>query len=444
MSIQHIRLGLLVAGLVTAAGCGHKEDKVRHVERWPSLETVEPTRTVLPLRIELAATVEPLERADLCARIPGVVAYLPLDIDIGRRVTANEKLVELAVPELEAQKQHKEALLDQAQRQELLAQESLKVAQKEIEEAEKQEKRYAADHAFAKSQYDRLTALVRRDTVTVERGQEAQRQLESAEAAWLAIRAQVETKKAKLEAGRADLLVARSRVDVARAEVNNLAKLIVFATIRAPFDGVITKRWVDRGATIKDAGAPLLTVMNTDTVRVLMDIPERHVPLVSAIGQQAPAPNQRDPVELRIPALREVAEGGEFRGTLTRIAAAIDPNTRTMRAEMHIANRDGHLKPGMYGTARILLAERSYVLTVPSTALVRRGDEIGVYGVDELNEQTGQGVVKWLKIDLGLDDGVRVEVRKGLTGREQLIAKGNGVVREGDTVIAKPAREREQ
>src|SRR5262249_42132759 len=150
-------------------------------------------------------------------------------------------------------------------------------------------------------------------------------------------------------------------------------------------------------------------------VRVLLDIPERHVPLVSAIGQQAQAAGQREPVELRIPALKEVVPGGEFRGTLTRIASTIDPNTRTMRAEMHIDNKAGHLRPGMYGTARILLAERSYVLTVPSTSLVRRGDEVGVYCVDELDQNTAKGIVKWNKIELGLDDGVRVEVRKGLT-----------------------------
>jgi hypothetical protein len=83
-------------------------------------------------------------------------------------------------------------------------------------------------------------------------------------------------------------------------------------------------------------------------------------------------------------------------------------------------------------------------MTVPSTALVRRGDETGVYSVDELDMKTARGVVKWNKIELGLDDGMRVEVRKGLTGREQVIAKGNGVVREGDTVVAKPARDRDQ
>jgi RND family efflux transporter MFP subunit len=443
MFFLRIPLFLLALGGITALGCGSKETRPRQVDRCPSLETVQPTRTLLPLRIELSATIEPLEKADLCARIPGVVKFLPPEVDIGRRVTAGEKLLELDVPELEAQERHKQALLDQAQKQEALAHEALKVAAREVEEAEKQEKRYAAEYDFAKFQNDRVSELVRRSTVSAERGQETQRQLEAAKAAWEASQAQIQTKKARLEATRADIEVARSKVEVARAEVHNVQKLLGFAVIKAPFDGVITKRWVDRGATVKDAGTPLLTVMNTDTVRVLLDVPEKHVPLISALGNSANPGGQRDPVELRIPSLRETPTKGIFPGTVTRLAGALDPNTRTMRTEVHLDNRDGYLKPGMFGTAKVTLAERPYVLTVPASALARRGEEIGVYIVEGIDSQTQRGVARWVPLELGLDDGLRVEVRKGLQGTEQVIAKGNGVVREGDTVRAVPATQTE-
>jgi RND family efflux transporter MFP subunit len=435
--MRRLYIQIVLLGIVGVSGCGHHEHRTRHVDRWPSLETVQPTRTLLPLRIELSAIVEPLEKADLCARIPGVVKYMPLDVDIGRRVTAGEKLIELDVPELEAQLKHKEALLDQAEKQELMAGEAVKVADKEVQEAEKQEKRYSADYAFAKLQNDRVAELVRRNSLTVERGQEVQRQLEVAESAWLAMRAQIETKKAKLEANKVDVLVARSRVDVARAEIHNVRQLLGFATIRAPFDGSISKRWVDRGATIKDAGAPLLTIVNTSTVRVLLDIPEKHVALVSALEGKSES-GKRDPVELRVDALRELENGGIFPGTVTRVSGTLDATTKTMRTEVHLNNPQGHLKPQMFGTAKITLAERPYVLTVPSTALVRRGVDVGVYVVEDIDGETQRGVVRFIRIDLGLDDGVQVEVRKGLRGDEPLIAKGNGVVREGDTVRAVP------
>src|SRR5439155_2954748 len=160
---------------------------------------------------------------------------------------------------------------------------------------------------------------------------------EGADAAWQAAKAQIETKRARSRAASADLEVAESRIKVADAEVHNLSVLISYATIRAPFDGVITKRWVDRGATIKDPGMPLLTVMRTDVVRVILDVPERDAPYLRVTGK--PSPEVRgNKVWLRFPALEGVVGNREFTGSdgerpprLTRTTSALDPMTRTMR-----------------------------------------------------------------------------------------------------------------
>jgi RND family efflux transporter MFP subunit len=270
---------------------------------------------------------------------------------------------------------------------------------------------------------------------------EVQLQADAAGAAWEASKAQVATRDAKRVLAEADLKVARARIDVASAELRQVQEQLEFAIVRAPFDGVVTKRWVDRGATIRDAATPLLTVMNTGTVRVLLDVPERHVPLVK-IGRLVPGDEERDTVTLRIPALRDVVTSGEFTGVVARIAGALDPNTRTMRTEVHLDNRAGHLKPGMSGTATLQLEERRDALTLPSTALVRREGRAWVYFVDEISGDPPRGVVKRVEVELGLDDGRRVEVRNAhvFRGDERVIAKGNGVVREGDIVVPVPLR----
>ena len=188
--------------------------------------------------------------------------------------------------------------------------------------------------------------------------------------------------------------MAISKIVVAEAEVANLAALVGYATLRAPFDGVITRRWVHPGATIKDAGAPLLTVMHTDTVRVFLDIPERHVALVNARDKKPNSNGQGDQMILRIPALTAVSGGGEYTGTITRTAQALDPATRTMRAEVHLPNPKGELKPGMQGTATVLLEERSDVLTLPSSALVRRQNLTGVFVIGDLKSNPPRGTVK--------------------------------------------------
>jgi HlyD family secretion protein len=446
-----LSLGLLPAALLAVAGCGHSEGAAHQsaAEKTPRLEVVRASRTMLTRRIELTATVEPMEKADLCARVPGVVDYLPADIDIGRRVRGPhdgkpaEKLVQLAVPDLEAQKQHKEALLEQAKAQQKQAIKAQAVASRELAEAEKQERRYAAEHAYLKIAHERVTELVRRGAQQPERSQETEKQLESAVAAWDAARAQIETRQAKVRSAEADLKVAAARVVVAEAEVRNLVELLKLATLTAPFDGVITRRWVDRGATIKDPGTPLLTVMRTDWVRVLLDVPARDAPLMNATEGNPNPGGKGDSVIVRFPALKEAGRESEYSGEITRMAEALDPNTRTMRAEVHLDNKDGRLRPGMYGVASLLLEEHYGALTIPATALVRRGDQLIVFQVADVSGDPPRGVVQAVEgLVLGLDDGRRVEVCRGLTGKELLIARGNGVVRDGETVIAVPAREK--
>jgi RND family efflux transporter MFP subunit len=319
------------------------------------------------------------------------------------------------------------------------------VTAKEVEEAREQEKRYQAEVVFRRQQHERTLQLVNRNALQPERAQETQSQFDAAEAAWRAARVQVEAKQAKLQALDAELAVADSRIRVAQADVARLQTLIGYATVTAPFDGVVTKRWVDRGFTVKDATAPLLTVMNTGTVRVLLDIPERFVPLVNATEQNPNPDGRGDPVVVRFAALRGAVPNGEFRGPITRLASALDPVTRTMRAEVHLDNRAGHLRPSMTGQASVLLERRPDRLVVPSTALVRRGDDVEVFYVasGELTGDPPHGTVKAVRVELGLDDGQRAEVRSNLPADIWVIARNSSVVREGDTVIPVPPSEGE-
>jgi multidrug efflux pump subunit AcrA (membrane-fusion protein) len=94
----------------------------------------------------------------------------------------------------------------------------------------------------------------------------------------------------------------------------------------------------------------------------------------------------------------------------------------------------------MYGTATVLLEERYNVLTVPATALVRRGAKVEVYHVAGAQGEPLKGELQRLEVELGLDDGKLVEVRRGLTGNELIVLRGNGVLRGEDKVVAVPER----
>jgi RND family efflux transporter MFP subunit len=430
-------LALMVVAAVWAVGCDSKpaKPKLGEVERLPRVETLKPEAGHRKITFETLATVEPLERARLSAQVQGEVKGLTPDIDIGKPIKKGEVLITLDIPSALAEQENKKAFLAQARNVRDQAEESRKVAVRDVEEAEAQVGRWKADLAFRELQLARNTELVRKLTVQPILQEESELQRNTAKAALGAAQAGVNTKKAKLSAATVELRVAESRIQVAQTDVKLAETKVEFAKIRAPFDGVITRRWVDNGAIIKDPMQTLLTVMRTDKVRVLIDIPEKYVPMIRATEGETPK-GEANRVALTIGHY-------ELEQRITRLAAAIDPQTRQMRAEIHVANPDNlKLRPGMTGTATVILDEgRTPQLNIPSTALVRVGDEIRVYYVEKLNEEDPpRGTVSMHVVQIGLDDGKTVEIRSGLTGKELIIAKGNGVVRQGEIVRAVPAQ----
>jgi RND family efflux transporter MFP subunit len=409
------------------------------VDRLPHVEVIRPEYKTRPDTIELLATIEPMEKAQLSAQVPGEVKDMSPSIDIGRSIQKGEELLTLDIPAVRAELENKEALLTQSRNLRDQAEEALRVANQEIEEAKAQVLRYQAELTYRETQLRRSKKLAERNAIQPQLVEEYQLQRDAAEAATEAARVTVLTKRAKVKAAEAELKVAASRIKVAEADVKLAQVKVGFATLRAPFDGLITRRLVDNGAIIKDPGTPLLTVVRTDVMRVLLDVPERYVRKIRAAESKSPKgrPNR---VIMNI-------QGFQAEGRITRLASAIDETSRLMRAEVHVKNdAEGHLRSGMTGTATVFLEEgTTQRMIVPSTALVRFEDKIHIYYIDELTAGNPQrGKVKMAEVEIGLDDGKTVEILKGLKGNEQIIAKGNGVVRQGETAIPVPVRERKQ
>ena len=436
-----ILLAIMLTALLPAAGCEKRKagkPRLGEVERLPRVETVVLGK---PAKLEVVrsytATVESLEKADLCAMVKGYVKDLSADLDIGKTARKGDLLFSLHVPDLVADRDNKKALVDQSEKAEASAIQAVDVAEAEKKETQALVLRYEAEVDFRRAQHARISRLAQSDTLSKQQLDEAKLQLDAGSAALAAAKAQVETKESRLQAAVKERQLAAARVKTARTEEAKAQVQVEFADLRAPFDGIITKRWVDTGTTVKDPGMPLFTFMRIDKVRVILDIPERDVPYLRA----GPKGNS---VHLKIPALKEAAGTEDLTGTLTLLASALDPVTRTMRTEMHLENkvgeRFGDLKPQMTGTAHVILAVRE-ALTVPSSALVRTGDKMEIYIVADPTGDPAKGTLKRLEVQTGLDDGLRVEIKSdNLTGRELVVVKGAGVLRPGEQVIATPAR----
>jgi HlyD family secretion protein len=440
MKAYLLLIGLLLI-LPIASGCSKRKVNKPHlgeVERLPRLETIvlgEPAP--LEVKRSYTATLAAFEKADLCAMVKGYLDVVPSELDIGAEVKRGQILLTMYVPDLIAERDNRKALSEQADKEVARAKQTVEGTRLEIEEAKALVRRSEADNEFRKVQHIRIERLAMGDALSKQQLDEAKLQVDIAQAAFLAAQAQVATRQGKLQIAEKEQEVIAARLEVARSELKKAQVQVDFATLRAPFDGIITRRPVDSGTTVKDAGMPLFTFMRTDKMRVIIDIPERDAPYFQADPQG-------NKVVLHLPALQENPEARKITGTVTRIASALDPVTRTMRVEMHLDNKIGDktglLKPQMTGTAEVILAER-HALTVPASALVRNNNKLEIYVVENPTGTPPRGIVKRLEVQIGLDTGKRVEIRHDyLTGRELVIVKGAGMLRPGDEVIAVQAK----
>src|SRR5262249_3923608 len=149
----------------------------------PKLEVAEPVRKRLQRRVDLAASIEAMKKVEICARVSGVVKTLDDKMDVGRQVKAGEVMLVLDVPDLEADQAQKQAQLAQAVKMKSVAQFSLEVARKEVDESQKEDKKYEAEVEYGRSRLTRISKLVRERAQDPAVEDEARRQLKSAESA---------------------------------------------------------------------------------------------------------------------------------------------------------------------------------------------------------------------------------------------------------------------
>ena len=133
-----------------------------------------------------------------------------------------------------------------------------------------------------------------------------------------------------------------------------------FSIIRAPFKGVITKRYLSPGAYVEAPAqgekAPVFAIDRTDQVRVVVPIPDRHVPFA----------DKGDPAKVEI----ENLGGKVFDARISRIQGAEDQADATMRVEIDLPNPKDELRPGMFAKVTVNLEHLDRALVLPSGCLV--------------------------------------------------------------------------
>ncbi len=216
----------------------------------------------------------------------------------------------------------------------------------------------------------------------------------------------------------------RTKFEVAKRTLELQRTYLGYARIVAPFDGYVTKRYVDPGAFIPQAtGAgsavtTLLTVMDLSQVKVLVNVPERDVTSVH-VGDQ---------LSLTLDAYPDQTVPGR----VTKFAPALDSGSRTLQVEIDIANADMALKPGMFARVTLVLDRHPQALAVPSESLLV--NELGSFVFAVGPTQEGAPTVRRVTVRTGIEDGGQVEILGGLGANDQIVRTGKELVHDGSRV----------
>ncbi len=393
------------------------------------VEVVSPEKGKMDRTTSQPGTVQPFETVQLFARVSG---YLESQtVDIGSVVKKGEPLAKIAVPELDKQVQRNKAALAQAvarvaqmDSRLVSAREEQKAADAVVRQSEAAKKAADAWVRFREKQFGRMKELFALKSIDERLVDETQERYEAAIESVLAASALVDASRAKVGAAdahikqaEADVVEAQAEVEVAKSELEKSEVLVTFATLEAPFPGVVTQRSLFPGGfvrTAEGATTALLTVERTDLMRVVVQVPDHDVPLA--------IPGKKAVIEI------DALPGKKFEGKISRVARSEDAQTRTMRTEIDLPNPGGLLCNGMYGRVVISL-EQSGRLSVPASCLLGKTEE-GTGAVFVVRE----GHAHRLTVKLGTDDGLRVEVLQGLKDTDRVIVHAPSGLQDGAEV----------
>jgi RND family efflux transporter MFP subunit len=313
--------------------------------------------------VKLPATTSAFATANIFARASGYIGQR--EVDIGDRVKQGQLLVKIVAPELDHQIAQAEATLSQ-----------LKWALRQAE----------ANRELAKVTWGRDKPLVEKGWVTAQQGTIDEQTLKAREAA---------------------VSVAQANVTAEEAQLQVLHQQKVYQRVVAPFDGVITQRNIDVGSLVQadaTSGTFMFTIMQSKVIRTQVFVPQD-----SAFGLKPGID-----AAVHVPEIPDRT----FPGTVTRIAEAIQPGSRTLLTEIDIPNLDGALTSGIYCTIELHIPRKTPSFTVSADAIIFNQAGLQVAVVEN-------GVVHLRKVVVVRDLGRQVLVNSG--------------VKRGDQVILNPA-----
>jgi len=344
---RSLSLGLLLA----LGACGGKDEAPPEAASTLAVTLVPAQAHELARSVVVSGPVSPYEEMQLGVELSGV-RVTALNVDVGQSVRKGQVLLELDSRTLQSELAQADASLKQAQA-------SLSLAQVSYTRGDQ----LAATQLISASQLDELRAT----------------------------RVQAEAQTATARAAR----------DAAQLRRD-------FAQLRAPADGIISKRLVQPGQVVA-AGSELLRLIRDGRLEWRAELPEADLARV-APGAIVELPYQ----------------GQAVTGRIRAVSPGVDSQTRTGTIYADLPE-PGPLRPGVYLEGRIVTGA-GQALMVPSASVVQRDGHAYVFTVDD------KQIAHRRRVRTGAVDAGRTEIVEGLKAGERVVAQGAGFLGDGDKV----------
>jgi RND family efflux transporter MFP subunit len=390
---------LAALGAFPLTSCGGNKDAQAGASAVPEVPTVAVAKVAtadLSRDLILTAEFKPFQEVDVMAKVSGYVKEIR--VDVGDRVREGDLLATLEVPEMADDLRKSQA--------------GVRHSQSEVARAQDEIARAKSAHDIAHLSYNRLFQASQKRPGLI-----AQQEIDDAQSKDLVAEAQ-------LAAANSALAAAGQQVDVDQSSSARVQTMIDYQRVTAPFTGVVTKRYADKGSMIQAGTAsqtqamPVVRLSENGLLRLILPVPESAVPTVH-IGQQ---------VEVRVPTLNRT-----FPGKVARFSDTVSYQTRTMDTEVDVPNPSLALIPGMYAEVNLTLARHDTVIAVPVMAI----DEDAAGGSGSVMVITPNNRVEVRHVALGLETADRVEIRSGLNDGDMVVLTGRASLKAGQEVHPK-------
>ena len=392
---------LLLAGFgsLLLSSCGRNKDAEASAATASEIPTVAVAKAAtadLSRDLILTAEFKPYQEVDVMAKVSGYVKEIR--VDVGDRVKEGDLLATLEVPEMADDLRKSQA--------------GVRHSQSEVARAQDEIARAKSAHDIAHLSYNRLLQASLKKPGLI-----AQQEIDDAQSKDLVAEAQ-------LSAANSSLAAAGQQVDVDQSSTARVQTMIDYQRVTAPFTGVVTKRYADKGSMIQAGTAsqtqamPVVRLSENGLLRLILPVPESVVPTVH-IGQQ---------VEVRVPTLNRA-----FPGKVARFSDKVAYQTRTMDTEVDVPNPSLVLIPGMYAEVNLTLARHSAVIAVPVMAI----DQDAAGGSGSVMVINPNNRVEVRHVALGLETANRVEIRSGLNDGDMVVLTGRASLKAGQEVRPK-------